>query len=143
MTDEDGLQFVDTNILVYAHDRTAGAKQARARELIESLWEKHLACISVQVMQEFYVVATKKVAKPLESATAVHILQDLSYWRVHEPVTEDVLGAIGLQQRHELSFWDAMILWSAQQLDCDVVWSEDLSANKEYDGIRVVNPFEE
>jgi len=141
MSAEPGLQFVDTNVLVYAHDRSAGPKHPRALGLIEDLWRSHQGCLSIQVMQEFYVITTQKMAKPLDRATAARILRDLTRWRLHAPVAEDVLGAISLQERYRTSFWDAMILWSAQQLGCSTVWSEDLSEAQDYAGLQVVNPF--
>jgi len=141
MSANAGLQFVDTNILVYAHDQSAGSKHERARELIEELWESHLGCLSIQVLQELYVVATQKIAKPLDHEIAARILRNLTRWHIHAPIAEDVLGAIGLQQRYRVSFWDAMVLWSAQQLGCNILWSEDLSAGQEYGDLRVLNPF--
>jgi len=141
MSANEGLQFVDTNILVYAHDRSAGSKHEQALELIEWLWENHLGCLSVQVLQEFYVVTTQKISKPLEQETAMRILRDLTQWQIHAPIADDVLGAIGLKQRYDVSFWDAMILWSAQQLGCSVLWSEDLSEGQAYGNLRVLNPF--
>jgi predicted nucleic acid-binding protein len=93
------------------------------------------------VLQEFIVVVTQKVPQPLDPSDAFDIVRDLSYWQIHAPVAEDVLGAIELQQRHRLSFWDAMILWSAQQLGCDELWSEDLAAGEEYGGVMIVNPL--
>ncbi len=137
--DSDEIQFVDTNILVYAHDSTAGTKQSR--DLIDQLWETRLGCLSVQVMQEFYVVTTQKVANPLAPESAARIIRNLSQWKVHSPIPEDVLGAVTLQQRTGVSFWDAMILWSAQQLGCSKLWSEDLNHEQEFDEVRVVNPF--
>jgi predicted nucleic acid-binding protein len=136
-----GLQFVDTNILVYAHDRSARSKHERSLGLIEELWENHLGCLSIQVMQEFYVVTTQKINKPLDRETATRILRNLTQWHIHAPIADDVLGAIGLQQQYELSFWDAMVLWSAQQLGCSTLWSEDLSEGQEYGDLRVLNPF--
>jgi predicted nucleic acid-binding protein len=141
MNVETGRQFVDTNILVFAHDRSAGAKHQRALELIEDLWESHLGCVSVQVMQEFNVVATQKAVRQLELGIVSRILQDLTRWHVHAPIVEDVLGSIGLQQRFGLSFWDAMVLWSAKQLGCSIIWSEGLGESEEYDDLRVLNPF--
>jgi predicted nucleic acid-binding protein len=141
MSANAGLQFMDTNILVYAHDRSAGSKHERALELMEGLWENHLGCLSLQVLQEFYVVTTQKIARPLEPETVTRILRDLTQWHVHAPIAEDVLGAIGLQQQYKVSFWDAMILWSAQQLGCSILWSEDLSEGQAYGDLKVLNPF--
>ncbi len=141
MSAGQGCQFVDTNILVYAHDTSAGAKRDRAARLLEDLWESRLGCLSIQVLQEFYVNITRKVAHPLDSGVAARILADLSAWRVHAPEAKDVLGAIEIQRRYGVSFWDAMILQSAVQLGCEVVWSEDLNPDQVYEGVRVVNPF--
>lgn len=142
MTDKPDYQFIDTNVLVYAHDTTAGSKNARAKQLLRAFWGSQTGCLSVQVLQEFYVVVTRKVSKPIDIQIARDIIADLSYWRVHSPKPEDVLGAIDLQSRYHLSFWDAMIIRSAMQLDCRVVWSEDLIPGQVYDGIELMNPFQ-
>jgi predicted nucleic acid-binding protein len=143
MSANDSPVFVDTNVLVYAYDQTAGEKRAHARTLMDMLWGDVRGCISVQVLQEFYVTVTQKIPSPLKQGVAADIVRDLSYWRLHAPVAEDVLGAIDLQQRHGTSFWDAMILWSARQLGCAMIWSEDMSPSQDYNGVRVVNPFRE
>jgi predicted nucleic acid-binding protein len=141
MSADDAPVFVDTNVLVYAFDQSAGEKRDRARSVLDQLWSDMRGRLSIQVLQEFYVAVTQKVPRPMEQETAAGIVRDLSYWRLHAPVTEDVLGAIGLQQRYMSSFWDAMIIWSAQQLSCGEVWSEDLREGQDYDGVRVANPF--
>jgi predicted nucleic acid-binding protein len=135
-------QFVDTNILVYAHDQSAGEKHNRAKALIQELWQTETGCLSIQVLQEFYVTVTQKVKQPLAVELAVRIIEDLAFWRVYAPDARDVLGAIDLQQRYTLSFWDAMIVWSANQLGCTTLWSEDLNSGQVYTGVRVCNPFE-
>lgn len=142
MTAANNLQFVDTNVLIYAHDQSAGIKHERAKARLLELWENRNGCISVQVLQEFYVNVTRKVAKPLSSEAAAQIITDLSAWRVHSPEVEDVLTAIHLQRQHKLSFWDAMILTSAMALQCEIVWSEDLNPGQRYESVTVTNPFE-
>jgi len=134
-------QFVDSNIMVYAHDRSAGPKNQIAKELIRSLWETRNGCLSIQVMQEFYLTVTQKVPVPLDVVEAARVIDDLSVWRIHEPRANDVLEAISLQQRYRISFWDAMIVHSAIQLGCQVIWSEDMPSEMQYEGIRLVNPF--
>ncbi len=141
MSATHSLQFVDTNILIYAHDLSAGDKHARAQELVRQLWNSAEGCLSVQVLQEFYVNVTRKVAKPLAPEMAAQIVADLSAWHVHCPGVEDVLDAIALEQRHRISFWDAMIVSSAIQLGCDTIWSEDLSAGETYGRATVRRPF--
>lgn len=143
MSADEGPVFVDTNVLVYAFDQSAGDKRDRARSLLDRLWTDKRGCLSIQVLQELYVAVTQKVLRPIDREKAAEIIRDLSYWQLHAPVAEDVLGAIALQQRHRTSFWDAMVLWSAQQLGCNEVWSEDLNQGQDYDGVQVVNPFGE
>ncbi len=133
--------FVDTNILVYAHDVSAGPKNTTAKKLMGELWESKTGCISVQVMQEFYVTVTQKVPNPLESRTAIGIIRELKYWNIHAPDIDDVIHAVDIQQRNQVSFWDAMILQSAIRLECKVIWSEDLNPGQEYNGLKLVNPF--
>jgi predicted nucleic acid-binding protein len=135
-------RFVDTNILVYAHDDSAGAKRDQARALVEQLWESREGCLSVQVLQEFFVTVTRKIAKPLDTETAKAIVADLSRWHLHVPAADDSLGAIGIHQRTGISFWDAMIVRSAAEMGCTVLYSEDLNAGQEYSGVGVENPFQ-
>ena len=90
--------FVDTNVLVYAHDVTAGDKHNRARSLVEELWETRQGCLSVQVLQEFFVTTTRKIPKCLEAPAAAQIIDDLAHWHVHAPAASDVLAAIDIHQ---------------------------------------------
>lgn len=135
------LQFVDTNILIYAHDLSAGQKHSRAKILIQDLWQSTEGCLSIQVLQEFYVNITQKVAHPLPLESAAQIIADLSVWQIHSPSPEDVLTAIRLQSRYRISFWDAMIIASAIQLGCQTLWSEDLNIGQVYDQVTVLSPF--
>ena len=141
MSETRSLQFVDTNILIYAHDISAGQKHGRAKELMRDLWHSGDGCLSIQVLQEFYVNVTQKVTKPLSAEAAAQIIADLSVWEVHCPKTEDVLHAIRLQKRYQISFWDAMILVSALQLGCHMLWSEDLNPGQVYEQVEVKSPF--
>ena len=141
MSDADGPQFVDTNVLIYAHDESAGVKHEAAKQLLTELWKNRTGYVSLQVLQEFYVNVTQKVAKPLASEVAAQIIADLAAWPVHRPEIQDVLHAIGLQNRFQVSFWDAMILTSAIALGCEIVWSEDLNPGQRYDTVVVKNPF--
>lgn len=113
----------------------------RARALVERLWESREGCLSVQVLQEFFVNVTRKIAKPLDAETAKAIVADFSRWYLHIPGADDVLAAVGIHQRTGISFWDAMIVRSAAEIGCAVLYSEDLNAGKEYSGVRVENPF--
>lgn len=143
MPDEAEFKFVDTNILVYAHDTSAGDKRNHAKTIIQELWDSRTGCLSVQVLQEFYVAVTQKVSNPLEAEPATRIISDLSYWCLHTPEAKDVLGAIDLHQHYQFSFWDAMIIWSATQLGCHIILSDDLNPGQVYQGVTVVNPFKD
>ena len=140
MSAEAGLQFVDTNILVYAYDRSAGERHLRASNLVTELWQSGSGCLSIQVLQEFYVVVTRKLS-PISFADLRVVLSDLTLWRVHAPVAADVLAAADLHQRYQVSFWHAMILRSAVHLGCTTVWSEDLNPGQAYQGVQIKNPF--
>lgn len=141
MSDSPGLEFVDTNILVYGFDTSAKAKQAAATELIERLWDSGTGCLSVQVLQEFFVTVTRKVAKPLPVEVAADRVREFSAWKIFAPSADDVLAAIALQQQSDLSFWDAMIVRAAAEAQCDVLWTEDLSNAQTIRGVRIRNPF--
>ena len=134
-------QFVDTNVLVYAHDVTAGEKHSRARALVEELWDTREGCLSVQVLQEFFVTTTQKIPKPLDAQAAARVIDDLAHWHLHAPAAGDVLAAIDIHQGTGVSFWDAMILRSAKELGCATLHSEDLSPARSYEGVQVSNPF--
>ena len=84
---------------------------------------------------------TQKVAKPLAPDVAARIIADLSVWQIHRPGVEDILDAIRLQDRYQISFWDAMIVASAIQLGCRCIWSGDLSPGQVYDTVTVTSPF--
>jgi predicted nucleic acid-binding protein len=141
MSEARNPQFIDTNVLIYAHDLSAGDKRARARELIQELWESGEGCLSIQVLQEFYVNVTQKVDKPLRSDVAAQIIADLGAWEVHRPGMEDVLDAVRLHNQHQISFWDAMIIVSAIQLGCRILWSEDLNPGQVYERVAITSPF--
>ena len=135
-------RFVDTSVLVYAHDDSAGGKRDQARALVEQLWESRDGCLSVQVLQEFFVTVTRKIAKPLTPETARQITADLAHWFVHAPAGDDVLAAISIHQETGISFWDALIVRSAAEIGCTLLYSEDLNPGQEYSGVRVENPFQ-
>lgn len=137
----DDLSFLDTNILIYAFDISTGEKHQKASKLLEELWVEENGCISIQVLQEFYVNVTRKALQALEPVQAAAIIRDLSNWKVHRPVTEDILAAISIQQKYQISFWDAMIIRSAKESNCKILYSEDLSNGQNYGGVKVSNPF--
>jgi predicted nucleic acid-binding protein len=143
MTVHSDRLFIDTNVLVYAYDRTAGIKYETAQKLLEGLWRNKSACVSIQVLKEFFVIVTRRIKMPLPAERAAQIIADLGQWQVHRPDVQDVLSAIELHRRYQTSFWDALILQSASKLNCSTVYSEDLNAGQMYYGVQVINPFVE
>jgi predicted nucleic acid-binding protein len=141
MSGELDLQFVDTNILVYAYDSTSIEKNKIASQLLLTIWENRNGCLSIQVLQEFYICITRKVSVPVDNATASEIIRDLAVWKVHSPEANDILAAIELQQQCQISFWDAMMVWSAVAMGCKVIWSEDLNDGQIVQGVKIQNPF--
>ncbi len=104
MCGEGGPFFVDSNVLVCAYDRTAGAKHERACELLSGLWQKRDGCLSIQVLVVFYVTTTQKLARPLDSERARNIISNLAGWTTHKPTVGTVLSAICIQTRDRVSF---------------------------------------
>ena len=133
--------FIDTNILIYAYDLEAGRKRDRALSLLAELWETENGMISTQVLQEFYVNVTRKVAKPLSFSTARGILQTYIAWQVELITPETVLLASEFQERHNVSFWDAMILAAASSGGAKILLTEDLNHGQIIEGIEIKNPF--
>lgn len=141
MSADSPREFVDANVLVYAFDPSAGSKHAAAGTLVERLWNEGTGHLSVQVLQEFFVTVTRKVARPLPADQAEERVRELAAWRVFAPNAGDVLAAIALQRRTKLSFWDAMILHAAAESGCSVCWTEDLRDGQVVRGVRIANPF--
>ncbi len=141
MQDERAGEFVDANILVYAHDDSAGIKHDMSIQLVRDLWASEQGCLSLQVLQEFYVTATRKIKRPISPLAGREIVKAISAWRCHIPEVDDLLQATDIQQRYGLSLWDAMIIRSAQRLGFRKLWSEDLNAGQVYEGVTVFNPF--
>lgn len=135
------LEFIDTNILLYAYDASDDNKHSRASGLVMSLGRGRRGVLSVQVLQEFYVNATAKIAQPLSPPEATERIRAFSLWKVHSPTASDVVDAIALSVEHQLSFWDSMIIQSAATLGCNILWSEDLNSGQMVSGVRIQNPF--
>lgn len=132
-------EFVDTNILIYAHDGSAGAKHQKSVALLERLLEQGNAATSIQVLTEFYAAATRKLKMKAEDAEEV--LRDMQSWNLHRLSVADLIAASRLHQRYKVSFWDALILNSALELGCEVVWTEDLSDGQRYGDVIARTPF--
>ena len=133
--------FVDTNVLVYAHDSTEPAKQRAARWGLEQLWEQRSGALSTQVLQEFYVVATRKMTRPMSPREAREIVDLYTAWHVVLIEPSLILTASELEERHELSFWDALILEAARVAGATTLLTEDLQEGALIEGITIQNPF--
>ena len=131
--------FLDTNVLVYASDRDEPEKRRRARGLLRATAGDGNGVISTQVVQEFFVAATRKLAiDPLKVKAIVGTLHPLELLEV---TLEDINQAIDGVVLWQVSFWDALILTVAGRASCSVVYSEDLNAGQRYGGVEVKNPF--
>jgi predicted nucleic acid-binding protein len=135
------VAFVDTNILVYAHDRDAGSKRDRAVRLLEELWESGKGRLSVQVLQEFYVSVTGKLATPVARSLAREVIRSYGAWVRETTTPEIVLRAVEISELAQLSFWDGLIVSSAEQAGATLLYSEDFQAGRLIAGIRIVNPL--
>ncbi len=133
--------FVDTNILIYAHDRSAGLKHERARQLIERLWTSGQGVLSTQVLQELCVNLRRKVANPISVDEIRGLIRDYLSWEIVVNTPEAVIQALEIEVRYKTSFWDGLILQAAEQSGAAVLYSEDLAAKQAYGPVRVVNPL--
>lgn|SRR5512143_2876366 len=138
---EASREFVDSNVLVYPFDSAAGEKSKRAATLLDELWSRRDGCLSMQVLQEFFVTVTRKIPSPLSHADAAGKVARFTEWRLHVPGKGDLLSAIALQEELRISFWDAMVVQSARALQCRTLWTEDLNDGQTYAGVLARNPF--
>ena len=133
--------FVDTNVLVYRFDHDEPVKRARAGEVLDSIGGAGRLVLSTQVLQEFYVSVTRKLARPLGPEVALEAVRQLATFPIVRIDPDLIEEAILLSRDHQLSFWDSMILQAAARGGCRVLLTEDLQDGFEVLGLRVVNPF--
>jgi predicted nucleic acid-binding protein len=131
--------FFDTNVLVYADDKAAPAKQRRALELVAEHRRAGTGVLSLQVLQEYFVTVTRKLL--VDARIARRKAELLAEFDVAAPELADILAAIDLHRLHGLSFWDALVVRSAKQAGCRVLLTEDFQHGREMEGLRIVNPF--
>lgn len=134
------MRFVDTNILLYrvSTDPLESGKQEMAADILAS----RDLCLSVQVLQEFYVQATRPSRPdPISHADALALIRSWKRYPVLGLDVEFVERALFAKERWQLSYWDAAILEAARSSECEVLLSEDLNHGQDYDGVRVLNPF--
>jgi len=131
--------FFDTNVLLYADDKAAPAKQSRALALLAEHRRAKTGVVSMQVLQEYFVTVTRKLR--VDAAIARRKVELLAEFDVAAPELSDILAAIDLHRLHSFSFWDALVVRTAKQSGCTVLFSEDMQDGREIDGVRIVNPF--
>jgi predicted nucleic acid-binding protein len=133
--------FVESKVLIYAHDRAAGSRHAQAAGKLKDLWRTRTGCLSTQALQESCVAVTRKVATPLSAGVAREAVRQYAAW-VRNPLTPAaVIRASELSEAWQVSFWDAMILAAAEQDGATELITEDLNHGQVIAGIRIVNPF--
>ncbi len=132
--------FFDTNILIYADDRTAPTKQRRALDLVAEHRLAGTGVVSLQVLQEYFFTATRKLG--VDPKIVRRKVELLAEFAVATPDVADILAAIDLHRLHGFSFWDALVIRAAKQSGCSVLLTEDLQDTREIDGVQIVNPFQ-
>lgn len=137
----DDKVFLDSNVLVYAHDVSAGAKHEIAKATVEDLWERRSGVLSSQVLQEWFVNVTGKIPRPVAVSTAREIVEALLSWEVVVNDGSSVLAAVDIHERLGFSFWDALIVQAALKGGATRLLTEDLTHGQKVDGLRIEDPF--
>jgi predicted nucleic acid-binding protein len=132
--------FVDTNVLIYAHNLDAGTKHEIAKTVLHELWSERIGIVSVQVLQEFYVNVTRKIPTPLSKNSARLVVDSYGIWCI-ETTPAEISAAFRIEDESRIDFWDAMIVSSAVKGGASRILSEDLSAGQRIAGILIENPF--
>jgi len=132
--------FVDTNVLVYAHDVDAKRKYEVAKNILRELWNQRTGVLSLQVLQEFYVNVTRKIPSPLPKNVARLVVNSYALW-CGETTPAEMATAFRIEDESRVGFWDALILASAVKCGAVRILSEDLNAGQMIAGIRIENPF--
>lgn len=133
--------FVDSNVLIYAHDADSGLRQRRASEELAQLWASGAGLLSTQVLQEFYVNVTRKIKSPLTPGSAREVVRDYAHWVESAITPATIVRASEIGEVWQLPFWDGMILAAAEQSRATRVLTEDLGHGARIAGIEIVNPF--
>jgi predicted nucleic acid-binding protein len=132
--------FVDSNVLIYAHDVDAKARHETSKNVLRELWSDRTGVLSMQVLQEFYVNVTRKIARPLPKDSARRVVNTYAIWCT-ETTPAEIAHAFRIEDESRIGFWDALIVASAAKAGATRILSEDLNAGQLIVGIRVENPF--
>jgi len=133
--------FVDTNVLVYAHDASDAARQPIAAQLLDDLWRTRNGLLSTQVLTEFYAVVTRKFDPPLPRREARALIDAYTAWPLVQVDAPLIVAASALEEQHSLSFWDALIVEAARRGGASRLVSEDLQHGRRIAGLVIANPF--
>ncbi len=136
----NGKTFIDTNVLIYAHDIDANAKNEIAKAVLRELWSERTGVLSMQVLQEFYVNVTRKIASPLSKDSARNVITSYAIWCM-ETTPAEISAAFRIEDESRMGFWDALIVSSAVRSGATRILSEDLNAGQRIVGILIENPF--
>lgn len=140
-TTAEEAAFVDTNVLVYAHDLSDRVRQPIAAALVDDLWRTRSGVLSTQVLTEFYAVVTRKFDPPLSRREARALVDAYAAWPVVQVDPPLIIAASALEEQHSLSFWDALIIEAARLAGADRLLSEDLQHGRRIAGLVIENPF--
>lgn len=135
-----GKTFVDTNVLIYAHDLDAGAKHQIAKSVLHELWAERTGVLSMQVLQEFYVNVTRKLSSPLPKDAARLVVSSYAIWCI-ETTPAEISAAFRVEDESQIGFWDALIVSSAVKSGAIRLLSEDFNAGQRILGVLIENPF--
>ena len=135
-----GKTFIDTNILIYAHDVDAGPKHHTAKSILRELWRARTGVLSTQVLQEFYVNVTRKIRTPLDKVSARLVVSSYALWCADTSATE-ISTAFRIEDEARVGFWDALIVSSAVKSGAVRIFSEDFTSGQRIAGILIENPF--
>jgi predicted nucleic acid-binding protein len=133
--------FLDTNILVYAHEEIPGIKHERANALVEKLWETGTGVLSTQVIQELCFNLRRRAAQPWTVDETQSLVEDYKDWQIVVNTPDSVIAALDIEARYKISFWDALIIQAAEISGASILYSEDLSDGQTYGSVRVINPL--
>jgi predicted nucleic acid-binding protein len=140
MSGMNAKAFIDTNVLIYAHDIDSAAKHDLAKRVLQQLWTERAGALSTQVLQEFYVNVTRKIASPLSKKFARAVVSSYVIWCV-DTTSEEISAAFRIEDEARVGFWDALIVAAALKAGADRILSEDLNPGQTISGVRVENPF--
>jgi predicted nucleic acid-binding protein len=136
----NGKTFVDSNVLIYAHDADSGEKCRVSKEVLRELWSDRSGVLSVQVLQEFYVNVTRKIATPMPRDQARRIAESYAIW-CGETTADEIIAAFRIEDELKIGFWDALIISAAVKSGAARILSEDLNSGQRIAGVLIENPF--